>query len=170
MISVLGAFALLSFLVLSVNTTILEKTEVILDTEASITSISLAQAMVDEIQSKEFDQKCIGVRIYNASDMTSSGSLGCDAGETLALPDTLTYLSTSRFNDVDDYNGYRRTVRTHSLDDFVVVDSVYYVSNSDPNQKSSTQTFYKKIVVKITNPVMKQPVILTDITVYRRYI
>ena len=170
MMFVVGAFALLSLITLSVNSIIVEKTTVMLDTEASITAISIAQAMIDEIQSKEYDTQTVSARVYNTANLTPTNQLGPEVGESLTLPDVFPYQSATHFNDIDDYNGYRRTVSTTRLDNFAVTDSIYYVMESNLNLKSSTQTYYKKMVVTVTHPSMKVPVVLTDVVVYRRYI
>ncbi len=170
MMFVVGAFALLSLITLSINSIIVETTTVMLDTEASITGISIAQAMIDEMQAREYDTHTVGARVYDAANLTPTNQLGPEAGESLTLPDVYPYQSATRFNDVDDYNGYRRTVSTSRLDNFTVVDSIYYVNESNLDLKSSPQTYYKKIVVRVTHPNMKVPVVLSDIVVYRRYI
>jgi hypothetical protein len=170
MMFVVGAFALLSLVTLGVNSIILEKTTVMLDTEASITAISISQAMIDEIQSKAYDEKTLSVRVYNTADMTPTDELGPEAGEAITYPDVYPYASVTTFDDADDYNRYRRTVTTTRLGDFTVLDSVYYVTDSNLDVRSFTQTFYKKIVVTVTHPNMKVPVVLTDVLVYRRYI
>ena len=169
MLFVVGAFALLSLVALGVNRMILDKTTVMLDTEASITAISVAQAMIDEIQTKSFDAKTKSdsVRIYNTADLTLASSLGPE--ENITLPDVSPYQSVVKYNDVDDYNGYRRTVTTPRLGNFTVVDSAYYVTEANPDVRSTPQTFYKKMVVTVTHPTMKAPVRLTDVSVYRRY-
>lgn len=170
MMFVVVAFALLSLVTLGVNGLILEKTTVMLDAEASITAISIAQAMIDEIQTKSFDTKTVTARVFNAADLTPTIRLGPEAGETITLPDVFPFRSDSLYDDVDDYNNYRRTVTTPRLGNFAVVDSVYYASESNLDLRSSTQTFYKKIMVTVTHPSMRVPVVLTDVTVYRRYI
>lgn len=170
MMFVVGAFAILSLITLSVNSIIVESTTVMLDTEASITGISIAQAMIDEIQSKEYDTQTVSARVYNTANLTPTNLLGTEAGESISTPDVLPYQSATVFNDIDDYNGYRRTVSTARLDNFAVTDSIYYVMESNLNLKSSTQTYYKKMVVTVAHPSMKVPVVLADVVVYRRYI
>ena len=170
MMFVVGAFALLSLITLSVNSIIVEGTTVMLDTEASITGISIAQAMIDEIQSKEYDTQTVSARVYNTANLTPTNLLGTEAGESISTPDVLPYQSATVFNDTDDYNGYRRTVSTTRLGNFAVTDSIYYVMESNLNLKSSTQTYYKKMVVTVAHPRMKVPVVLADVVVYRRYI
>ena len=167
---VLAAFAILSLLVLGVNRILVEKTTVMLDSEAAITSISIAQAMIDEIQKREFDEKAILQRIYTPTNMTALASLGSDVGESVSTPDVSPFSSINHFDDVDDYNGYKRTVSTTRLGGFSVEDSVYYVTASNLDVEASSQTYYKKIVVKVTHSSLKQPIILTDIAVYRRYL
>jgi hypothetical protein len=167
---VVGAFALLALIALGVNGRIVEQTTVMLDTEASITSISIGQAMIDEMKEKEFDTHTVGARVYSVASMTPSNLLGPESGESISFPDAFPYASMSTYNDADDYNGYRRLVSTPRMGGFTVEDSVYYVSDSNLDVKSSTQTFYKKIVVRVTHPNMKAPVTLTDVIVYRRYI
>src|SRR3972149_2931687 len=124
MMFVVGAFALLSLITLSVNSIIVEKATVMLDTEASITGISIAQAMIDEIQSKEYDTQTVSARVYKTADLTPPSLLGREAGEGIATPDIFPYACVSVFNDVDDYNDYRRTVTTARLSTFSVLDSV----------------------------------------------
>jgi hypothetical protein len=170
MMYVLGALALLSLLVLSVNKIIVENTSVMLENEASITAISLAQAMIDEIQTKEFDQNTVNARVYSTSGLTAVASLGPDAAESVPSIDTYSFQSASVFNDVDDYNNYQRKVSTPRLGDFLVRDSVYYLTESNLNQKSTSPTFYKKIVITVTHPNMARPIVLSDVAVYRRYI
>ena len=170
MMFVVGAFCLLSLITLGVNSVILDKTTVMLDTEASITAISIAQAMVDEMQTKSYDTHTVSARVYNTTDLTPTNQLGPEVGESITYPDVYPYHSATTFNDLDDYNGYQRTVSTTRMGNFAVVDSVYYVTESNLDVKSSSQTFYKKMVVKVTHPSMKVSVILTDVMVYRRYI
>ncbi len=169
---VLGAVMLLSLVSLSINTMIVGKTTTMLEAEANLTAISLAQSMIDEIQRKSYDAVTVSALVYDPSNFTAAGSLGCSSTEAanVPLPDaTVPYKSDTYYNDVDDYNNYRRTAFTSLLGNFTIVDSVYYVSESDPNLRSSTQTFFKKIVVKVTHPNMSYPMTISDIAVYRRY-
>ncbi|MDE3058429.1 MAG: hypothetical protein KGJ59_10785 [Bacteroidota bacterium] len=167
-ILVLGALVLLGVAVLAANQLMLEKLTASYDTQATVVAISLAQAEIDEIQRKDYDEHTIARRIYYASDFTPVDSLGPEAGET----------SPDLYNDVDDYNewkadnsGYRDSivVSTPTLDNFVEKCRVEYVSETDPDSNSSTQTFYKRITVTVTQPSMAYPVVMKALVVYRRY-
>lgn len=172
MMMVLGALMLLSMLSMSVNTMFIDKTTTMLDAEASLNAISIAQSMIDEVMVKSFDAATVSTKIYNASSFTAAGSLGASGIESSAvpLPDAASpFSSLNNFNDVDDYHLYRRTVRTPRLGNFTVTDSVFYVRENDPNTKSFTQTFQKKVVVTVRHPNMVSPLQMSDVAVYRRY-
>jgi MSHA pilin protein MshD len=156
---VLGALVVLSLAVLSANQLMLEKLTASYDTQATVAAISLAQAEIDEIQRKDFDENSIAKRIYYATDMTPVSLLGPDAGET----------SRSLYDDVDDYNNDSTVVSTATLDNFTEQCKVEYVTEADPDVVSSTQTFYKRITVTVTHPNMQYPVVMTSLVVYRRF-
>ncbi len=156
---VLGALVLLGIAVLAANKLMLEKLTGSYDTQATVAAISLAQAEIDEIQRKEFDENSIAKRIYYATDMTPVSSLGPDVGET----------SRSLYDDVDDYNNDTTMTSTPTLDDFTESCKVEYVNESDPDEVSSTQTFYKRITVTVTHPNMTYPVVMKALVVYRRF-
>ena len=172
MMSVIGALMLLSMVSLGINTMIIGKTTTMLEAEASLAAISLAQTMIDEIQTKSYDASTVTQHVYNAANFTASASLGPNATEqsNVSLPDNSTpFKSDKYYNDVDDYNYYRRSASTPLLGTFTITDTIYYVSETDPNQVSSTQTFFKKIVITVRHPNMSYPLQLSDIAVYRRY-
>ncbi len=188
---IISALTLLSIVTLSVNTMLLSKTTTILQSEAHLTAISIAQSMVDEIMIARFDTATIGRRVYPGQEgtLTPPGSLGPEIGEAAAVslpepPDTsVGYKSAIRYNDIDDYNNYKRYYYSYSLGTFGVVDSVFYVIVSSPDERSTVQTFFKRIVVSVRHPNLLQPemmssykpfegnfyVQLSDIAVYRRY-
>jgi hypothetical protein len=171
MLMVLGALALLSLVSLSINTMLVGKTTTMLDAEAQLNAVSIAQSMIDEIMTKAYDANTVSAKVYNATDFTAPGGLGCSGAEASAvpLPDSYPYRSAQGYNDVDDYNRYRRTVFTPRMGNFTVVDSVYYVAETNPDQLSGAQTFFKKVVVTVTHPNMSSPLTMSDVAVYRRY-
>jgi hypothetical protein len=171
MMMVLGALCLLSLVSLSINTMIIGKTTTMLDAEGQLNAISIAQSMIDEIMTQSFDAATVSAKVYDDSLFTAAGSLGCNGGEasTVPLPDTYPYKSATGYNDVDDYHKYRRTVSTPRMGNYDVRDSVWYVVEADPDQKSSTQTFFKRVKVTVRHPNMTSPLTMTDVAVYRRY-
>lgn len=171
MLTVLGALALLSLVSLSINTMMVGKTTAMLDAEAQLNAISIAQTMIDEIMTKSYDANTVDKKIYNDSNFTAAGGLGCSSTEKSAVPtpDSYPYASVDGYNDVDDYNHYTRTAATPRMGNFLVTDTVYYVFESNPNAKSSSPTFFKKVVVTVRHPNMQSPLQLSDVAVYRRY-
>ncbi|RKY62128.1 MAG: hypothetical protein DRP95_01980, partial [Candidatus Latescibacterota bacterium] len=56
----LGAFVILSTITLSVNRMILSQTEEIIESEAQISAIGLAQQLMEEVTSRDFDENTTG--------------------------------------------------------------------------------------------------------------
>ncbi len=179
---VIGAFAILSLITVSVNSTILTTTSTGLEMEANLSALSMAESAMDEILDKAFDQVVAnGARIFNPSSMTPVGQLGPDAGEAITANGGIdtssvdTFLSKTRFNDVDDYKGYHRRAWDARVGWFDITVTVSYV-DEDQLTIVSTQTFHKQITITVTNPSMSKdnngnviPLSMMDISVYRKY-
>lgn len=188
MMLVIGAFSMLSILALAFNRTMLGSMQLGLEMEATLNALSIGQSMIDEIMSKNYDQSTVsGNVVYKLSDMTAPGSLGAEGTEQMNWADTSYYddtgklvdfLSKKRFNDVDDYNNYTRKAYDPRLGYFTVTDTVKYCSEYVPDRDTTSQTFYKKIIVVVTHPNLPKkkdtdstsaPLILKDIAIYRQY-
>ena len=171
---VVGALALLASLQLGINSSVIRASMTTYDGEATVEAISIGQAMIDEIQTQAYDSITVFQFVSNPANFTPIARLGPDIdSEKVAYvpkPDTLPYKSQLKYNDVDDYNGYSRIVKSPYLGAFTINDTVYYASEADQTTKSNTPTWYKKIVVKVTHPNLLYPVILKSLVVYRKYI
>ncbi len=179
-VMVILALLLLGTLSLDVNSTLINTSSTGLEMEAGLDAISYGQSLLDEILDKEFDEATTtGVRIFNYSLMTPYSSFGPESGESFTLPDssaTNQYLSILRYDDVDDYQGYQRIARNSRLDNFTLTVRVRYVSEDYPDSAASSQTFYKRVRVTISNPYMTKndsgnvyPLVMKDLAIYRRY-
>jgi hypothetical protein len=184
---ILGAFAVLSILSLSLNRTMFGSSQLGYELEATLNALSIGQSMLDEILTKSFDQKTTAGKIaYNVSQVTPYGSLGPESGEAITGFDSAytsggifhDFQSKSQFNDADDYHLYRRRVFDPRMGYFEVIDSIFYVSEYAPAKDTTSATFYKKIVVVVTHPSLPKakdtdttvaPIIVRDIAVYRQY-
>ena len=171
MMTVLGAICLLSLVSLSINTMIIGKTTTMLEAEAQLNAISIAQSMIDEVMIKAYDAGTVSAKVYNASGFTAADGLGCSGSEAsiVTQPDTYPYKSPQGYNDVDDYHRYRRTVFTPRMGNFDVIDTIHYVVETNPDTKTTTQTFFKKVVVTVRHPNMNSPLQMSNVAVYRRY-
>jgi hypothetical protein len=161
MLFVLGALLLFTSVAMTVNSTLLNTRMAMLHNEAGLTATSIATTMIDEIVIHSYDSATVGPGssrdgkvIPDSSKCTPPGLLGPEGSEAAAVPlpeppDTASpYKSSLYYNDVDDYNLYRRYVQT-SMGTFAVIDSVFYVVEASPDQRSAIQTFYKKVVVTV---------------------
>jgi hypothetical protein len=188
---IIGALTLLSVVSLSVNTLILNTTITYTQTEAQLTGISIAQSMLDEIMTQSYDSATVnGTRIWDSTKFTPTSRLGPETSPginevtTVSLPEppdtAISYSSVRKYNDVDDYNNYRRYYYSSALGLFTVLDSVYYVRESNPDQKSTAPTHFKKIVVTVRHPNFciqgsytpwqgRYYLQLSNVAVYRRY-
>jgi hypothetical protein len=102
-------------------------------------------------------------------------------GSELTVPhlDQEPFQSKSKFNDIDDYNGYTRLDHSSHLGTFLVRDSVIYVDSVTYNSFSYSQTWYKKIIVVVKHPNMidslainyylLDSVMSKSLAVYRQY-
>jgi len=197
MLAALGALVLLSIVSVTVNKMMASKTNTMLEVEADLNAISLGQSMLDEIMASDYDLATGGgVKVYDSTKFTASVDLGPSSAEQskVPLPDSLVlpgpnqmpsvdsvYKSSKYYSDVDDYNGYKRIAFTSTMTNFYIIDTVYYVRESNPDVKSTAQTFYKKAVVTIRHRNMypagvpfnawsgKYCLRISDVVVYRRY-
>jgi len=166
---VICAMTIFSTVQLSVNASILQSFVVSIDSEASLDALSLGQAMINEVMKKSFDKATLEDRIYDRTELTAANSFGPDSGEVVTLPEEEPYSSSVVFDDIDDYHGYTRIVSTPRLGDFVLCDSVYYLNEANQDLTSGTQTWYKEVVVTVTNANLSEPVVVKSLTVYRRF-
>ena len=169
MLLVICAMTIFSMVQLSVNASILQSFVVSTDSEASLDALSLGQTMIDEVMRKSFDKVTLDDRIYDRTELTPVNSFGPDSGEIVVTPEVESYSSSEVFDDIDDYHGYTRIVSTPRLGEFFLSDSVYYINEDNQDLTSSSQTWYKEVVVTVTNSNLSDPVKVRSLTVYRRF-
>jgi hypothetical protein len=180
MMLVIGAFAMLATLALSINGTIINTMSLSLESEMAMNAHAFAQSMLDEILTKWFDERAISTKIYDYDDMTPYGQLGTDPGELIPKVGgyDVAFGSLARYTDVDDYHKYKRKITNNLGWVFEVIDSIDYVYEGEDStdMRSPTQTFYKRITVYVYNNNMHKddssnvvPIVMKDFAVYRRY-
>lgn len=182
MMLVIGAFAMLATLALSINGTIINTMSLSVQSEMAMNAHAFAQSMLDEILTKWYDERAISTKIYKYTDMSPYNRFGpgMDAGESITTVGgfDLTFASLTKFDDVDDYHKYKRRITNNLGWVFDIIDSIDYVyeGQDSTDMKSSTQTFYKRISVYVYNDNMAKddagnviPVVMKDFAVYRRY-
>lgn len=149
-----GAIVLFTLLLMNINNFLLDSNTLEVRTKLSSTAAALSQGIIDEAKTKAFDQSTVGG--------TRPANIPSDFSDTLGLESGETY---SNCDDFDDYNGYS-TVDTTDIGDFNINVTVQYVTGTDLNQVSSTQTTHKRMIVRVTNPIMQDTVALSYIKSY----
>ena len=129
-----------------------------------------AQSVVDEAKIKAFDQRTVSSGVASPASMTRWDSLGKDAGEDIPNPDTLAssspftpaapgYWSSIKFNDIDDYNDYKRIVNTPRAEGYNVLVKVKYASPTYPDsQYASSRSYCKWMRVYVWSKYMADTV------------
>jgi len=152
----MAAFVLLSRLLLSVNDAAIFKGELVNQAEATLYATTLAQATLQEVTLKNFDERTALKPVPSADSLTQAASLGPEAGEVFA-----------KYNDLDDFSGYVRTVLNPRLGNF---QSSVRVTYADANGDSTTtRSWYKRITVTVSDKSglsLKIPVKLTSVISY----
>lgn len=148
----IGAIALLALISLRFNTTLLENRTTEIENKVYLTAFSLADDLLEEIKQKAFDEETVEWKAITTNQLTSSASFGpVDAGESSAYD----------FDDIDDYHGYSKAVSLPHAENYSVLSTVEYVTASNPDVMSSSQTYFKKVTVNVTSPYMSHAVKLS---------
>ncbi len=145
----LGAIILLSIASLSMNRGFDTNDAVMRNSKYAVMATSIASSIIEEATAKAFDQSTADSLIMTTDGLTPPGQFGLDAGESVAS-----------MNDFDDYDGFTRldTIDAGGAMNKIVFSttcSVYYVNPDSPDMAQYSQTWYKKIVVKVTSPAME---------------
>jgi hypothetical protein len=171
------ALVVITYLVVSANRMISQSLEEELKGEAYNQAGDIANDIINEAMKKKFDDPTVvhvvnqwiwisgywrwfsSYKLYDfyqsSDDFTMPGSLGPSAAEKIVVtqPDRSPYKSIAGYDDFDDYNNYQRIVDTPVMSGFVVNCTVSYVASTDLNTPiSSSRTYYKRLLVKISQP------------------
>jgi len=138
-------------------------------TECFDLATAQVEALMAEIQRKDFDANVTYYYYQSPSEFTAPGSLGPNSTELAMInpwPDISQYKSVSAYSDVDDYLGYERDVSTDLISGIHLSVDVYYVSESDPSKEVNYQTYLKKIDVTAWQDTYLPPVTFSTVVAY----
>ena len=168
MMLTIGSILLFGMFLSTSNKLMTGNSQIAAQNEYYIAGLSIAQSVIDEAKTKEFDENTVGKIVSSITGLTTVGSLGRDGGAEATVPskDTLSsrapysstnkgYFSAVKFNDVDDYNGYIRIVNTPRAENYQVRVAVNYASATFPDSAKASRTFCKTMTVKVTSPFFR---------------
>lgn len=136
----IGAMIIFSMILLSANRMIQRNTFLQVQGELEQEVVALAQDIIEEGRTKEFDENSMGAAppANIPGDFTAPGSLGPEGEST-----------RSDFDDFDDYNGWEDIVNTEH-GDFSINAEVFYVT-PDTYDSTGVRTTFKKMRVFISS-------------------
>src|ERR1035437_1780887 len=127
-----GALVIFSVFSLITNKSLINNKKVAMQSDYIITATSLAQSVIEEAKIKAFDEKTLKDTVTLVTSLSTT--LGPDAGETFSpsidVMDAVknSFQSSLKYDDVDDYNVYKRVVNTPLSGIDSVKVQVYYVN------------------------------------------
>jgi hypothetical protein len=116
----------------------------------------LADDLIEEIKQKAFDAATINFPTTNPESLTDPYNLG--HGDWENYPN---------YNDIDDFNGFVKAVSAPHAENYEVSCIVRYVDGDNPDNVLWTQTFYKKVIVTVSSPYLRNPVKLSQIFTHK---
>jgi hypothetical protein len=160
MLLALGAMILLTITIQNVNNKTLYTEDTMYNSNFGITATSLASSIIEDAGKKRFDNVFYSGDsiVTNVGDFTPANALHVESGEDIANPLT--------FNDFDDYNGYAATDNTMPSAIFQVSCNVCYIDRAYPDVALNTQSWHKKITVKVWSNSMKDTIAMSSIFSY----
>ena len=149
----IGAMALLATISLRFNATLLENRTTEVENKVYLTAFSLADDLLEEIKQKAFDEQTVEWKAIPTEKLSPYESFGDkkDAGES----------GVATFDDIDDYHGYVKQVSLPHVENYSVTSFVDYVTDYNQDLSSLSQTYYKRVWVKVTSPYLRHPVRLS---------
>ena len=152
----IGALLMFSLVSLNFNSSVLQNTTVEVENKVYLTAFSLADDLIEEIKQKAFDAATLNFPTTNPESLTGAYNLG--HGNWEVYPN---------YNDIDDFHGYTRAISAPHVENYEVSCVVRYVDGDDPDKVVWTQTFYKKVIVTVTSPYLRNPVTLSQIFTHK---
>lgn len=154
LLTMCGMF-LLSMVVLRTNNTFISTGDVMYNTKFGVLAISLGTSMIEEANSKSFDEVTDTNSVNSVTYFTSPASLGPEGGQTHA-----------DFNDFDDYNNYTKVDSSMPSARYHISCKVGYIQPSNPNVFVNQKTWHKRIIVTVWSPSMRDTVRMSSIFSY----
>lgn len=128
-----AAFIILSSSILIVNKSAVETEDERINAKIHIKAVTEARNLFEEIKTKIFDEKIISLNSLNKDSLTLPFHFGPD-GEVYP-----------HFDDIDDYHNYTREIIMENNSAWKLKVIVNYVNDNNPDQFSTSPTYYKLV-------------------------
>ncbi len=151
-----GGILFFTNLVLTFNRSSMSQALVVYENESFIYGESLSQGLIEEIQTRAFDENTVSSMVDSLEKLSPANSLGYESGED----------SINQFDDIDDFNNYVFTDSLSGQGNFVINVSVYYINTYLPDVKSNFPTFSKRVDISMDNPYLQGTVRVSKIFSY----
>jgi len=149
----IGAMVIFSLILLSATSMIQRNTYMQIEGELEQEVIALAQDIIEEARTKEFDEVSVGATAPPADipgDFKTPSTLGPETSGTQDDDQNGDgKVPRHEFDDFDDYNGWEDVVETEH-GEFNIRAEVFYVDETN-FESTNTQTTFKKLRVYITS-------------------
>ena len=163
-----GLIVIVTIAVINANRLVINSQTTKLEAQARLEAADIAMELITEARRRRFDERADTVYYQATSQFMSYNLLGRDSlrwtyisgswystpdtTEMFSRPDRSPYLSLSRYDDFDDYNGYVRTVSSTTLTNYSVWCRVYYATQTYPDRLTTSKTYVKTMEVYVTHP------------------
>ncbi len=151
-----GGILFFTNLVLTFNRSSMSQALVVYENESFIYGESLSQGLLEEIQTRAFDENTVSSMVDSLEKLSPANSLGYESGED----------SINQFDDIDDFNNYVFTDSLSGQGNFVINVSVYYINTYLPDVISNLRTFSKRVDISLDNPYLQVTVRVSKIFSY----
>lgn len=152
MMITLAAMMLLALLILRVNRGFSSTEIVLMESKFSVLGVSLANSIIEDATGKAFDENSDSGTVAALGDLST---LGPDDGEVWP-----------NFDDFDDYKGLAYTDSSMPSARFNITCDVVYVDPTAPDYYSVSNTWHKKLTVKVTTPSSRDTIDMSTIFSY----
>ena len=168
-------FVLVTVAVMNANRMVIDSQATYYEQVALEQGTGFANSLLQEILTKKFDSQANYSTYMHTWEFDGPSSLGPSTAARNRIspwPDVEPYKTVqgtngNYYDDVDDYNGYERTVNSVDIKGFHLKVSVYYVSKSAPDVAYWTSTYFKRIDVSVDHPVyLQQKITVSGLAAY----
>ena len=135
----IAGLMLLSTVTLSLNSSIVSSQAMLYESEQIVEAIALGQKYIEQAETCRFNED---LSASIPSSFVKASSLGPDSGENYPY-----------FDDIDDFDGFDKTIDT-GTSRYQVTINVDYVDKDNPDTPIFNQTYFKRILVKVSSPAL----------------